>query len=84
MQLEIWEKYGVKVLYNTAYTAKVICHKRIWGSYVDGYRMCPEIANQLLKNNPISVIQWLRNLVDNNFVSLCVVFKASLDGFEWV
>lgn len=81
LQLEICDKHGYKISYSTSYTSKFMCHERIWESDADGYRMCSKIANQLLKNNPGSLVQRLKNPVDNSFVFLCVIFKASLDGF---
>lgn len=43
--------------------------------------MCLELCNQMLSKNPSSICHWTRCPYKNNFDSVCVAFKASLDGF---
>ena len=51
VQAEMWEKYGVKISYWIAWSANIKCHERIYGSYNEGYRLCPELVRQILTKN---------------------------------
>ena len=81
IKTKMWEIYGIKLSYWTAWAARIKVYKNIHGNYEEGYKFIPELCRVLQKKNPGSIAIYEISSLDYSFMGLCVAFKASLDGF---
>ncbi|KAL5728722.1 hypothetical protein ACHQM5_001772 [Ranunculus cassubicifolius] len=77
---EIFVRFGVNISYWTAWAAKVKLLERINGNYEHSYRVAHELAKQVLKVNPQSMV-YLHKDDQGQFEGFFLAFRASLDGF---
>ncbi|KAI3934289.1 hypothetical protein MKW98_009270 [Papaver atlanticum] len=67
-------KHGVTISYWTAWHARHMCLREIFGSYEKSYRQVPELCRQILLENPGSIAKWSKDIVHHQFEGLFVMF----------
>ncbi|KAF6145436.1 hypothetical protein GIB67_032559 [Kingdonia uniflora] len=74
-------KFGVDISYYTAYNAWSICMERIVGSYDEAYTIMLELTIQVLLANPGSIAICSLDLAINQWMTTCITYKGSIEGF---
>ncbi|KAL5711434.1 hypothetical protein ACHQM5_021890 [Ranunculus cassubicifolius] len=78
----IWEKHQTHISYGTAWRARIKIMEMIYGNYEESYKLGPALCYQMIKRNPGGVASCSRDHNTEQFTSLCIAFRATLDGWK--
>ncbi|KAI3887238.1 hypothetical protein MKX03_023448 [Papaver bracteatum] len=78
---EVKKNHKVDISYFTAWHAFHLCNEKIMGSYEEGYSLLPALCDQIKGENTRNIVKLKTNPLTGRFVSLCIAYRASLDGF---
>ncbi|KAI3862255.1 hypothetical protein MKX03_007050 [Papaver bracteatum] len=78
---EVKKNHKVEVSYYIAWHAYNLCNEKILGSYEEGYSLLPSLCDEILRENSTNIVKLTTDPINDRFVSLCIAYRASLDGF---
>ncbi|KAI3845368.1 hypothetical protein MKX03_001742 [Papaver bracteatum] len=78
---EVKKNHKVEVSYYIAWHAYNLCNEKILGSYEEGYSLLPSLCDEILRENRTNIVKLTTDPINDRFVSLCIAYRASLDGF---
>ncbi|KAJ6806477.1 uncharacterized protein M6B38_174700 [Iris pallida] len=78
---EIWHNFQVKISYHVAWAGRCKVIEKVNGSYAESYGKLPQLCNQILLSNRQNIATCSRDVALYTFNSLCIAYKASMDGF---
>ncbi|KAK1272971.1 hypothetical protein QJS04_geneDACA024735 [Acorus gramineus] len=79
-QKDLQKQYNIKVPYHRVWTAREIAYEKIHGKMEDSYKQILDLHNELLKQNPRSVVHY-KISPNHSFQRFFVCFVACSSGF---